>query len=50
MIVGWIALWHPVDMLFFERIPLVREQRILRRIAGATVSTRVTGQLAAGLS
>lgn len=37
VIVGWIALWHPVDMLFFERLPIVREQRILARIGSATV-------------
>ena len=35
--VGWIALWHPVDMLFFERLPLLREQRVLRRIQNADV-------------
>ena len=37
IIVGWIALWHPVDMLFFERLPLLREQRVLRRIQNADV-------------
>ncbi|HRL49168.1 MAG TPA: hypothetical protein PLA49_07275 [Propioniciclava sp.] len=37
VIVGWIALWHPVDMLFFERLPLVRETRVLRRIAEADI-------------
>lgn len=32
VIIGWIALWHPVDMLFFDRLPIARDQRILRRI------------------
>lgn len=42
VIVGWIALWHPVDMLFFERLPLLREERLLRRLAHATVHLRYT--------
>lgn len=37
VIVGWIALWHPVDMLFFERLPLLREQRVLQRIQTADI-------------
>jgi hypothetical protein len=40
VIVGWIVLWHPVDMLLFERWPLRREIVLLRAIAGAQV--RVT--------
>jgi len=40
VIVGWIALWHPVDMLFFERLPLIREQRILNRLKQADVRVR----------
>lgn len=35
VIVGWIALWHPVDMLLFERGPLRREIRLLEAIAAA---------------
>lgn len=37
VIVGWISLWHPVDMLFFDRLPIAREQRVLARIACARV-------------
>jgi hypothetical protein len=37
IIVGWIALWHPVDMLFFGRLPLIREQRVLDRLRNAQV-------------
>ncbi|HRA74869.1 MAG TPA: hypothetical protein PLE12_01375 [Propionicimonas sp.] len=37
VIVGWIALWHPVDMLLFERLPILRDQRVLRRIQSADV-------------
>lgn len=41
VIVGWIALWHPVDMLFFDRLPLVRDQRVFRRIRDAQVTVVV---------
>ncbi|MFZ4896486.1 hypothetical protein ACL9RL_18750 [Plantibacter sp. Mn2098] len=40
VIVGWIALWHPVDMLFFERLPLIRKQRVLNRVRRAEVTLR----------
>lgn len=40
VIIGWIALWHPVDMLFFERLPLIRERRILHRLHSAQVEVR----------
>lgn len=43
IIVGWIALWHPVDMLFFEPVPLIRDQRILRRIQQADLRIRDSG-------
>ncbi len=32
VIVGWIALWHPVDLLLFSRWTLVRDQRVLEHI------------------
>lgn len=37
VIVGWISLWHPVDMLFFECLPLLRKKRILENIGKARV-------------
>ncbi len=37
IIVGWIALWHPVDMLLFERWPLRRDIRLLRTIRDAEI-------------
>lgn len=37
IIVGWIALWHPVDMLLFEPWPLNSELRALRRLTAARV-------------
>lgn len=46
VIVGWIALWHPVDMLFFARIPLIKEERILRRISASRIGTRIADPVA----
>lgn len=37
IIVGWIALWHPVDMLLFEPWPLNSELRALARLTDATI-------------
>ncbi|MGC0365777.1 hypothetical protein ABH922_003761 [Rhodococcus sp. 27YEA15] len=42
VIIGWISLWHPVDMLLFERWPLVKDQRVLVRIADADFRIRST--------
>jgi len=38
IIVGWIALWHPVDLLFFERWPLNREIGALERLRAASIA------------
>lgn len=37
IIVGWIALWHPVDMLLFEPWPLNSDLRALGRLSNATI-------------
>lgn len=38
VIVGWIALWHPVDLLLFERWPLNREIGALERLRVASIA------------
>lgn len=42
IIVGWIALWHPVDMLLFEQWPVAREMRIIKGLSRLKVSFLVT--------
>jgi hypothetical protein len=42
IIVGWIALWHPVDLLLFERWPLNREIGALERLRLATLTVNAT--------
>jgi hypothetical protein len=36
-IVGWVMMWHPVDVLLFEPVRLRRKLRALRLLAGARV-------------
>ena len=40
LILGWVALWRPLDMFLYEWRPLHREVRNLRRIATAVVEVR----------
>ena len=35
--------WHPVDALFFDRLPLVKEKRVLRRVQHADVRGHEAG-------
>ena len=37
LILGWVALWRPVDILLFERWELHNERRYLRALAEARV-------------
>ncbi len=41
IIVGWIALWHPVDMLLFEQWPIAREMRIIKQVRRMPVEVMV---------
>lgn len=41
MIIAWVALWRPLDLLLFDWWPLARQQDALRaRVAAAEVSVR----------
>ncbi|GAB2831415.1 hypothetical protein ACFQ0P_08475 [Microbacterium insulae] len=43
VIIGWIALWHPVDMLLFEPWALTARLRALRRLVGSEVRVTSAG-------
>ena len=43
VIIGWIALWHPVDMLIFARWPNLRDRRLLSHIKQMQVSLDPAG-------
>jgi hypothetical protein len=40
IVLGWIALWRPTEMLAYEWIPLVRRRRLYERLAGMRVAVR----------
>ena len=33
LVIGWVGLWYPLDLLFFARQPLKREARIVMAIS-----------------
>jgi len=44
IIAGWVVMWHPLEVLLYGIWPVVRERRLLERLASADValSTPVT--------
>jgi hypothetical protein len=40
IILAWIALWRPVEILAYEWVPLVRKRRFYERLAGVRVAVR----------
>ncbi len=40
IILAWIALWRPVEILAYEWAPLVRKRRFYERLAGVRVAVR----------
>lgn len=41
LIVGWVAMWRPIEVFLFDWWPMAATQRTLRALAGASVSFRV---------
>jgi hypothetical protein len=33
VIAGWVALWHPMELLLYERWPILRDRKLYRLIA-----------------
>jgi hypothetical protein len=40
IILGWISLWRPTEMLAYEWVPLVRKRRLYERLAALQVAVR----------
>jgi NhaP-type Na+/H+ or K+/H+ antiporter len=40
LIIGWVALWRPVEMFLYDWWPLLRQQRRFEAIARMPVETR----------
>lgn len=40
IIFGWVALWRPIEILLYDRWPLVRARNFFQRLAVAPVTVR----------
>jgi hypothetical protein len=40
IILAWLALWRPAEMLVYEWVPLFRTRRVYQRLAGIRVQVR----------
>ena len=38
VITGWVAMWRPLEVLFYDWWPLVRQRRLTRRLLDARVT------------
>lgn len=40
LIIGWVAMWRPLDLLLYEWWPILRDERLYQRIAAMPVEVR----------
>jgi hypothetical protein len=40
LILGWVAMWRPIEILLYDWWPLARRGRVLHRLAGVMVEVR----------
>ncbi len=40
IIFGWVALWRPIEILLYDRWPLIRARKLFQRLAAAPVIIR----------
>jgi hypothetical protein len=43
---GWVVMWHPLEVLLYGLWPVVRERRLLERLAAAAVEVSTPAQTA----
>ena len=44
MVIGWVALWRPVEMYLYDWWPLRREAEFMQRLASMDIALRAHGQ------
>jgi hypothetical protein len=51
VIIGWVVLWRPAEMLLYDWVPMARRRKLYERLAAAQISvtqansvTPVTGE------
>ena len=42
LILGWVAMWRPIEVLLYDWWPLARRRTLLRRLATIPVEVRST--------
>jgi hypothetical protein len=40
LVIAWVGLWYPLDLLFFARLPLRRERRALKVMSHVSIGVR----------
>lgn len=48
LILGWVALWRPMEIFLYDWWPIWRRRRLFRRLARAEVSVRGAGEADTG--
>ena len=43
LVIAWVGLWYPLDLLFFARLPLRRQRRALDALLAMPVELHVRG-------
>ena len=38
VIIGWVAMWRPLDVLLYDWLPILRERKLFERIAGSEIA------------
>jgi len=38
IIIGWVVIWRPAEMFLYDWLPMVRQRKLFRRLANATVT------------
>lgn len=44
LIIGWVALWRPVEMLLYDWRPIRREKKMLDKLANVPVEFRILSE------
>jgi hypothetical protein len=50
LIAGWVVMWHPLEVLLYGLWPVLRERRLLERLAAAEVSLSTPARGVAAVS
>lgn len=38
IIIGWVVMWRPLELLLYDWWPLVRQRRLCERVVGAEIT------------